>query len=147
MSTTGVVLPPSSYRQPDRDSDAFEAFVERLGIWLESKGAEAQGGFAELAEYEIETNFAQSATALTVAPQTTNLFLVQAIIAVIPAGATGTLTLGPIIIPITGSFPPVLAPVKFLLAQPDQRTLTSSAAGQLSLTLMGVQRSPRSLLR
>lgn len=79
-------------------------------------------------------------TPMYATPQTSALELITAVIATVPAGATGLIQLGSIFIP-AGAGPTLLAPVEILLSSTDARSLTiSTTAGPAALVLCGRQR-------
>lgn len=124
----------------------LERLFEHISVFVMSRAMEAQKGMAELATLEQETGYLASGTALSLNPNTSNTFLVEAVVASVPAGAGGVVTLGPAIIPVLAGVT-VLSPMKLRLELVDARTLTSSSAGPLSLVLMGRQLSKMGLIR
>lgn len=131
-----------------RDPSALEELLERLGRLteaLESSQREASAGWADLSSLETESAFGASVTRLDAPPMSYNPFLVEYVVAVIPATTVGLLTIGRVVIPMAAAV--FAAPMKLLLAYVDQRSLTCQVAGSCSLVLMGRQLSDRSLLR
>lgn len=70
---------------------------------------------------------------------------ITAVIASIPANATGTIRLGDVVVPI-GQGLTVLAPMRLPLAPTDIRSVSSTIAGPVSLLVMGEQTPATSVL-
>lgn len=78
-------------------------------------------------------------TVLTFNPQTSGLELIQYVLFSVPTGATGTIVLGDMQIPV-GAGTGILSPVSILLASGDLRSLTLAGGnGNAALWLMGRQ--------
>jgi hypothetical protein len=92
--------------------------------------------------YESGYNASQAAnTALTVNAKTSNIFRVQAFVAVIPSGATGILQLADVVIPISQGLTTATG-LRLQIAQTDLRAVTATVTGPVALLITGEQLPP-----
>lgn len=101
---------------------------------------------AILKTYEGEYGYNVNTTLVNVTPNTSNYVLVKTVVACIPTGATGLLTLGGATVPLVDTITH-LQDLGLLLATTDVRQVLSSTAGAVSLVLTGTQISPQMLTR
>lgn len=81
---------------------------------------------------------ADADSTLYAAPQTAGLELVESVVVTLPAGGTGIVQLGSVVIPV-GQGCTVIAPLRLLLGASDVRAVKCDTAGPLSLLVCGQQ--------
>lgn len=96
--------------------------------------------WAQIALYvdEFAAGTVAAGGAVQVRAQTAGVELITSVVASLPTGAAGTITLGVMTIPV-GAGVTVIAPVQKILGTSDVRSLTSTAAGAAFLWLTGQQ--------
>lgn len=87
---------------------------------------------AEIAEYA----YVATGTSVTTTPQVTELVRVTAVIASVPAGTTGTLTLGHLVLPVPAGLS-VVGHLRLLVDASATRTLTVKTKGAIALVVCG----------
>jgi hypothetical protein len=101
-----------------------------------------------IAADDYESSYSASQTknvALVVQPKSTLIFRVECIVATIPSGATGTVQLGDVVIPI-GQGLTAINGLRLQLAQGSTRIVQSDTTGPCSLLLTGLQLPPYGVL-
>lgn len=124
------------------DRSLLQAILDRLATMPDGlRQALTDQKWAEIpfSVTEAAYNPAQAAGApLLVKSQAGVLELITSVTACVPAGATGIVQLGSIVLYVPAGVT-TLAPVNILLATSDTRSLTVSSAGPTSLLLTGSQ--------
>lgn len=110
--------------------------LNRLLLLEHGRQAVVDQLWATITSYIVETAYSPNAAAISPDVASSNLWMVTAVVATLPANATGLLQLGDITIPL-GQGVTILAPVGILLTQTSTRALSSTVAGPISLTLTG----------
>jgi len=136
---------PSGDQRYERLFEIFErlengqaALTERLAAEVPSLVCE----FGYLASGTVITSSYQSINGVayqpmsTMQPQTSDLEVIESIIASVPSGATGLLQLGAVTIPLSAGTTP-LPFLKIRLLPYELRALSSTSAGPMAVVLMG----------
>jgi hypothetical protein len=146
--------PPRAVDRPLAHDERWERLLVLFELLEHGMSALAEQLQARIPSYELYWGYSPNATLLTsqegpgqvttLAPRSSDLVLVDGITAFLPAGATGTLTLGSVVLPLGApassnwiGAAPVLALVgqRILLSPRDVRSLSSSTAGPMALLL------------
>ncbi len=112
--------------------------VRELTLLEHGRQALTDALWARLPAYVQEDNYAASATQLNVQPQSSMLVRITFIFCWVPSGATGTLTLGRLQIPVDQGANQ-LQGCSILLSGSDPRQLNVSQAGICAVLLTGEQ--------
>ena len=115
-----------------------EELIQLLTASENGRQALIDGLWARIPAYVIEHSYQPSGLSVNPQPQSRNMFRCTGIIASVPSGSTGTLTLGNIIIPVVSGMNN-LTGLSILLNASDVRSLQITPAGTLALILMGEQ--------
>ncbi len=129
-------LPAHPILEHEAKDEAIRHIYETLDRLTTGRQAMVDALWARIPVEITEHRYVATAKTVATAPVTTQLVKVTSVVATLPTGATGTLQLGDLVIPL-GQGVTNLIGLRVFLHQSDTRLLQSTKAGPVSLTLSG----------
>lgn len=138
-------LPTHPIMEHEAKDDAIRDLYERLDKIETGRQSLINALWAQIPADVTEHAYTPTATSLTVPPITEELVKVTAVVATLPAGATGTLQLGDVVV-FLGTPSVNLMGLRILLRGSDTRLVQATKAGPISVVISGQVAPTRGIL-